>query len=54
MTVSIFLVYLVLAATLGRAVLVGMRHAAAISACRGCGKPYERRALGEQICRCRD
>jgi hypothetical protein len=54
MTVSILLVYLVLAATLGRAVLVGMHHGPALSACRGCGKPYERRALGEQICRCRD
>jgi hypothetical protein len=54
MTVSILLVYLVLAATLGRAVLVGMHHGPAMSECRGCGKPFERRALGEQICRCRD
>jgi hypothetical protein len=54
MTVSLLLVYLVLAATLGRAVLVGVQHGPSVSTCRGCGKPYERRALGEQICRCRD
>jgi hypothetical protein len=52
MTVSLLLVYLVLAATLGRAVLVGAKHGPA--SCGGCGRPFERRELGEQICRCRE
>lgn len=52
MSVTLLLVYLMLAATLARAVLVADRRAP--STCAGCGRPFERRALGESICSCRD
>ena len=52
MTVDLLLFYCVLAATLARAVLV---HAEVVfPACGRCGFPRERRALGEQICSCRE
>jgi hypothetical protein len=50
MNVSILLVYLVLAATLARAVLVADHRGP--SSCPRCGRPFERRVLGESICRC--
>jgi hypothetical protein len=50
--VSILLVYLVLAATLGRAVLMADHRGP--STCTRCGRSFERRELGEQICGCRD
>ena len=52
MTVSLFLVYLILVVTLGRAVLVADHRGP--STCTRCGRSYERRTLGESICRCRD
>jgi hypothetical protein len=52
MNVSILLVYLVLAATLARAVLVADHRGP--STCARCGHSFERRALGEQICRCHE
>jgi hypothetical protein len=51
MSSSILLPYLVLAAALMRALAV-KTHVAAPS-CGRCGHPLERRALGDQICRCR-
>jgi hypothetical protein len=50
MTVSILLVYLMLAVTLGRSVLVADHRGP--STCSRCGRPHERRVLGEQICGC--
>lgn len=50
MSVTLLLLYLMLVATLGRAVLVADHRGP--STCSRCGLPYERRALGETICRC--
>ena len=47
---SILLFYLVLAATLARAVLVADHRGP--STCSRCGHSFERRVLGEHICRC--
>jgi hypothetical protein len=47
---SFVLPYLVLAATLMRALAVKSQFAA--PSCGRCGRPLERRYLGEQICRC--
>jgi hypothetical protein len=52
MNVSILLVYLMLAATLARAVLVADHRGP--STCARCGRSFERRVLGEQICGCGD
>ena len=51
MSSSVLLPYLVLAASLMRALAV-KAHVAAPS-CGRCGYPLERRTLGETICSCR-
>lgn len=51
MTSAFILPYLVLAATLMRALAMKAHFAA--PSCGRCAKPLERRYLGEQICRCR-
>jgi hypothetical protein len=51
----VLLPYLVIAATLGRALLVAAKLAPAPEVrdeCRRCRLPLERRSLGEPICRC--
>lgn len=52
MTVEILLFYCVLAATLARGVLVQAQLVC--PTCSRCGRPQERRHLGERICSCRD
>ncbi len=58
MSSSLILPYLVLAATLVRALAIGAKAAQTQTTaklwtpCSGCGLPHERRELGEQICRC--
>jgi hypothetical protein len=52
MTVDLLLLYCVLAASLARAVLV-QAHLV-VPLCTRCGRRRERRALGEQVCRCAD
>jgi uncharacterized Zn finger protein (UPF0148 family) len=47
---SLILPYLALGAVLFRALLVGAKIIP--SSCRRCGRPRERRRLGEQICGC--
>jgi uncharacterized Zn finger protein (UPF0148 family) len=47
---TLILPYLALFAVLFRALLVGAKIAP--SSCRRCGRPQERRRLGEQICGC--
>lgn len=51
----LLLTYLVMAATLGRALLVAAKLAPSTEPrpkCRRCQLPLERRALGEQVCGC--
>jgi hypothetical protein len=48
--ISFVLFYLVLAATLARAVLLADHRGPAT--CSRCGRSFERRVLGEHICRC--
>ncbi len=50
MTLTLFILYLALVATLMRAVLVKARVASA--RCAQCGLPFERKELGESVCRC--
>ncbi len=50
MTSTLILPYLALFAVLFRALLVGAKIVP--SSCRRCGRPQERRRLGEQICGC--
>jgi hypothetical protein len=50
--VWILLFFLVLAASLARAVLLADHRGP--STCTRCGRSFERRVLGEHICRCRD
>jgi hypothetical protein len=48
MTSSLLLPYLVLAATLMRALLISLKVVAPL--CARCGRSLERRHLGERIC----
>jgi uncharacterized Zn finger protein (UPF0148 family) len=50
MSSTLILPYLALFAVLFRALLVGAKIAS--SSCRRCGRPQERRRLGEKICGC--
>lgn len=55
MSSYVLLPYLVMAATLGRAVLVAAKLAPSQlvrESCRRCRLPFERSALGERICSC--
>ncbi len=51
MSLTLFIVYVALAATLMRAVLVKAQVAS--PSCAHCGLPFERKELGESVCRCR-
>lgn len=51
MSITLLMLYMTLAATLMRAVLVKAQRLA--PSCGSCGLPLERRELGEQICDCR-
>jgi hypothetical protein len=51
----LLLTYLIMAATLGRGLLVAAKLAPTDErrhTCRRCRLPLERRALGERVCRC--
>jgi hypothetical protein len=51
MTSAYFILpYLVLSAALVRALLVGAKVVP--PACRHCGRSFERRTMGEPVCRC--
>lgn len=50
MTLTLLAVYIALAASLMRAVLVKLQIAPPL--CGHCGRVRERRELGESICRC--
>jgi hypothetical protein len=51
MSSTLFIPYLMLGATLAHALLVKSNVVA--PRCGGCGRPRERRALGDRICRCK-
>ncbi|MGH2997488.1 MAG: hypothetical protein ACRDN6_15590 [Gaiellaceae bacterium] len=50
MTLTLFLLYVSLAATLMRSILV--RAHVVPPSCGRCGLPFERRELGERVCAC--
>jgi hypothetical protein len=55
MGIELILIQIVLSLCLGGALLERTRRAtgaAARHACADCGRPFERRELGEAVCRC--